>query len=63
MYYCLWADKPGLSMTRVDEAAEVLKRLENSWVNPLSAVPSCTPLWIFSLGKTQSGGVRDQLFL
>ena len=23
-YHCLWADKPGLSMTRVDEAAEVL---------------------------------------
>ena len=35
----------------------------NSWVNLLCAVPSCTLLWVFSLGKTQSGGVRDQLFL
>ena len=61
IYYCLWSDKPGLSMTRVDEAAEVFKRWE-CWVNPSVRSQFAHHFGFPFLGETQSGRVRDQMF-
>ena len=64
-YHCLWADKPRLAMTWVDEAADAFKRWE-CWVNLLQLFQVAHhfgfPPRISSLGEIQSVTVRDQIF-
>ena len=62
MDWCRWESSLIFSPTYPGETWNVKLHYEKGEKFNLQRLPIRTPLWISSLGETQSGRVRDQLF-